>query len=294
MENSQIDIAVALSRSKMEDSRAGSDYVVIGGLRCRRKHPAASPVAQEPKRLKSMPDPKRRIPRFQSCHPQGPVHIPAFPASVKMLCEEIVQAETADFVACMKDAPRLVATAIHLRDMCLSRWKIALDRLISEEEQAEAKQKERQMREDSERRIKREKLENLYQMNRQSPAVLKHQTTLEFLQSVAQHCKIYLGKLTMMVPSLRVEQVKAYLPVYECLDLRRLRQACEEQKRQTTSKIGKLFRFTQTLNLHQAAEHSAREAEDYRQFRLLWGIYQASPQRLIQRFLSTSNSLNYV
>lgn len=278
----------------MEDSRAGNDYVVIGGLRCRRKHPATSPVIQEPKRLKTLPNPKSRLPRFQSCRPQGPAHFPAFPASVKVLCEELVMAETTDFVVCMKEAPRLVATATHLRDTFLSRWKIALDRLLCEEEQAEAKHKERQMREDAERRSKRERLESLFQMNRQSPAVLKHQASLEFLQSVAQYSKIYLGKLTMIAPRLRVEETKVSLPVYEPMDFRRLGQVCETQRRQTALKLSELFHFSQTLNLHQAAEHRAKEAEDYRQFRLLWSVYQASPQRLIQRFQLTSNSLNYI
>ena len=274
----------------MDDSKAGSKYIVIDGLRFRRKHPAVSPITDEPKRLKPLPESKPKLPRFQSLHPQAP-----FSGSVQVLCEYLAQAETSHFAECMRSAPKLVSAAFDLRDIFISRWKLALTQLISQEEQREASQKEKQMQEEAERRCKREKMESLIQQNKQSPAVAKYQTMLQFLQDFILKSKLYTAHIAMIAPTLKFAPAKALPPAdYESVDLSVLKQAYDKQKRQTASRVCKLFRLNQVYNQRLEENREAAETANYRQFHLLWGVRRVDPGRLMQRFISTSNSLNYV
>lgn len=284
----------------MDDSKAGNTYIVIDGLRFRRKHPAVSPITDEPKRLKPIQDePKRlkpipeskpKLPRFQSLHPQAP-----FPCSIQVLCEYLAQAETSHFSDCMRSAPKLVSAAFDLRDIFISRWKIALSQLISQEEQREASQKEKHIRDEAERRCKREKMEILIQQNKQNPAVAKYQAMQQFLQDFTQKCRCYTAYIAMLAPMLKFAPAKALPPAeYERADLSALQQAYDKQKRQTASRVCKLFRLNQVFNQRLEEKREAAETANYRQFHLLWGVHQVDPGRLLQRFISTSNSLNYV
>lgn len=274
----------------MDDSKAGSNYIVVDGLRFRRKHPAVSPITDEPKRLKSTHETKPKLPRFQSCHPQAP-----FPCSVQVLCEYLAQAETSHFAECMRTEPKLVSTAFDLRDIFITRWKIAFNQLILQEEQREASQKEKQIQEEVERRCQREKLDILIQQSKQNPTVAKYQTMQQFLQDFTLNCKRYTGHIAIIEPTLKLAPVKALPPAeYERADLSVWKQAYDKQRRQTTSRVCKLFTLHQAFNQSLEEKREAAETTNYRQFHLLWGVHQVDPGRLIQRFISTSNSLNYV